>query len=73
MSNRRSATSHSNTPSEKENDDNINSAERKTESLQWELSLEPNKNPADNTRQNPPKTQNLRCLRYLLNKYPIHL
>ena len=53
MSNRRIATSHSNTPSENEKEDNKNHTENNTESFQGEKSLEPITNQTDNTQQNP--------------------
>ena len=52
MSTRRTANSHSKTPSEKNNDNN-NHTENTTKSTQDETSVEPNTNPTENTQQNP--------------------
>ena len=54
-SNRRTANSHSSTPFENENDDNQKHTENNTDSIQGETSVEPNTDPTDNTRQNPPQ------------------
>ena len=56
MSNRQTATSHSNTPSESENDKKTTPAENITESLKSETSVESNTNPTGKTQQNPPET-----------------
>ena len=53
MSNRQTANSTLNNPSENENDDNTNPAENNTETLLCETSMEPNTNPTDETQQNP--------------------
>ena len=53
ISNRRTAKSYSNTPSENENDDNNYHTQSNNESLQGETSVEPNTNPIDYTKQNP--------------------
>ena len=56
MSNRRTANLHINTPSENKNGDNNNPAEKKTESLQDETSVEPTTNPTDNEQEKPLQT-----------------
>ena len=53
MSNRPTASSHSNTRCEKENVCKRNHTEVINESLQSETPVEPKTNPTDNTRQNP--------------------
>ena len=53
MTSRRTACSHSNTASQNENNNNNDRTENNTESLQGEISVEPNTNPTDNAQQNP--------------------
>ena len=68
ISSRRTAHSHSKTPSETELDDNKHSA-KITEYLQGETSVEPNTKPTDNTQQISLQIQKFLLLTYLLDKY----
>ena len=73
MPNRGTTSSHSNNPSEQENDDNNNPTEKNTESVQGETSVEPNTNPSDKSQQNPLQSQILHIQRCLLDKDQIHM
>ena len=67
----RFVNSHSNIPSENENDDRSNQIEVTTEILQDQTSVEPNKKPTENAQQNPLQSENLPTPKCILNGHKL--